>query len=91
VKTAVRGLLKGMRASDDFFKELDSLIARRCKQAIVRARGTGGRYNSGKTISRMFVRSPHHHIIWVLTTRRPRSANLDPSFFQQFNRFPGAA
>jgi hypothetical protein len=41
VKTAVRGLLKEMRASDDFFKELDALIARRCKRAIERAKGNG--------------------------------------------------
>lgn len=41
VKTAVRTLIKGMRASDDFFKELDALIVRRCKRAIVRAKGNG--------------------------------------------------
>jgi hypothetical protein len=29
------------RASNDFFKELDSLIVRRCKRAIERARGNG--------------------------------------------------
>ncbi len=41
VKSAVRGLLKGMRASEDFFQELDALIARRCKRAIERAKGNG--------------------------------------------------
>ena len=39
VKTAVRGLIKGMRASEDFFTELNALIARRCKRAIERAKG----------------------------------------------------
>ena len=41
VKSAVRGLIKGMRASEDFFKELDLLIARRCKRAMDRAKGNG--------------------------------------------------
>ncbi len=41
VKSAVRNLLKGMRASGDFFKELDALIVRRCKRAIERAKGNG--------------------------------------------------
>jgi histone H3/H4 len=41
VKSAVRGLLKGMRASEDFFKEIDALIARRCKRAIERAKANG--------------------------------------------------
>lgn len=41
VKSAVRSLLKGMRASEDFFKELDALIQRRCKRAIERARANG--------------------------------------------------
>ncbi len=41
VKSAVRGQLKGMRASNDFFKELDALVARRCKRAIERAKGNG--------------------------------------------------
>ena len=39
VKSAVRELLKGMRVSDDFFKGLDALIARRCKRAVERAKG----------------------------------------------------
>jgi len=41
VKSAVRGLIKGMRASDDFFKGLDALVARRCKRAVERAKGNG--------------------------------------------------
>ncbi len=41
VKSAVRGAIKGMRASGDFFKELDALVARRCKRAIERAKGNG--------------------------------------------------
>jgi len=41
VKSAVRDLIKGMRASDDFFKELDALIVRRCKRAVERAKGNG--------------------------------------------------
>lgn len=41
VKSAVRNLIKGMRASEDFFKELDALIARRAKRAIERAKGNG--------------------------------------------------
>lgn len=41
VKSAVRGLIKGMRASDDFFKGLDALVTRRCKRAIERAKGNG--------------------------------------------------
>lgn len=41
VKSAVRGLIKGMRASEDFFTELDALITRRCKRAIQRAQANG--------------------------------------------------
>jgi len=41
VKTAVRGLIKGMRISEDFFKELDLLVTRRCKRAVERAKGNG--------------------------------------------------
>ncbi len=41
VKSAVRGLIKGMRASEDFFKELDALIQRRCKRAKQRAKENG--------------------------------------------------
>jgi len=41
VKSAVRSSIKGMRASGDFFKELDALIARRCKRAIERAKANG--------------------------------------------------
>jgi hypothetical protein len=41
VKSAVRGLMKGMRASGDFFKELDALIVRRVKRASERAKGNG--------------------------------------------------
>jgi len=41
VKSAVRGLIKGMRASGDFFKELDALIVRRCNVAMKRAKGNG--------------------------------------------------
>jgi hypothetical protein len=41
VKSAVRGLIKGMRVSGDFFKGLDALIARRCKRAVERAKGNG--------------------------------------------------
>ncbi len=41
VKSAVRGQLKGMRASGDFFKELDALIQRRVKRAIERAKDNG--------------------------------------------------
>lgn len=41
VKSTVRGLIKGMRASGDFFKELDELIKRRCKRAIERAKANG--------------------------------------------------
>jgi histone H3/H4 len=41
VKSAVRGLIKGMRVSDDFFRELDALVARRCKRAVERAKGNG--------------------------------------------------
>jgi len=41
VKSAVRGKLKGMRASQDFFKELDGVIARKLEVAIKRAKGNG--------------------------------------------------
>ncbi|MBA7612671.1 hypothetical protein ES703_19907 [subsurface metagenome] len=41
VKSAVRGLIKGMRASGDFFDELDALIKRRCALAIKRAKANG--------------------------------------------------
>lgn len=41
VKSTVRGLIKGMRVSGDFFKELDALIQRRCKRAKERAKGNG--------------------------------------------------
>lgn len=41
VKSAVRGKLKGMRASQDFFKELDNVIARKLEVAIKRAKGNG--------------------------------------------------
>jgi hypothetical protein len=41
VKSAVRGLLKGMRVSENFFDELDALIKRRCAVAIKRAKGNG--------------------------------------------------
>ena len=41
VKSAVRALLKEMRVSGDFFKELDALVTRRCKRAVERAKGNG--------------------------------------------------
>ncbi|MBU5557971.1 MAG: DUF1931 domain-containing protein [Candidatus Aenigmatarchaeota archaeon] len=41
VKSAVRAKLKGMRASGDFFKELDNVIARKLEMAIKRAKGNG--------------------------------------------------
>ncbi len=41
VKSAVRGLIKGMRASGDFFDKLDALIKRRCALAIKRAKANG--------------------------------------------------
>ena len=41
VKTAVRGLIKGMRASDDFFKGLDLVVAAKVKKAIERAKANG--------------------------------------------------
>jgi hypothetical protein len=41
VKSAVRGKMKGMRASEDFFKELDGVIARKVELAIKRAKGNG--------------------------------------------------
>lgn len=41
VKSAVRGLIKGMRASDDFFKALDAMVAASVKKATERAKGNG--------------------------------------------------
>jgi len=41
VKSAVRGLIKGMRASDDFFKTLDAVVAAKVKKATERAKGNG--------------------------------------------------
>jgi len=41
VKSAVRGLIKGMRASDDFFKGMDAVVAAKVKKAIERAKGNG--------------------------------------------------
>jgi histone H3/H4 len=41
VKAAVRGLLKGMRASEDFFKGLDALVAESVKKARERAKANG--------------------------------------------------
>ncbi len=41
VKSAVRDLIKGMRAGEDFFKELDALVARKVKRATERAKGNG--------------------------------------------------
>ena len=41
VKSAVRGLLKGMRASEDFFTALDALVADAVKNAIKRAKANG--------------------------------------------------
>lgn len=41
VKSAVRTLIKGMRASDDFFKQLDASVAAMCKKAVERAKGNG--------------------------------------------------
>ncbi len=41
VKSAVRSQLKGMRASGDFFKELDNKVAWKLKRAIERAKANG--------------------------------------------------
>ncbi len=41
VKSAVRGALKGMRASGDFFKALDKHVAEELSRAIARAKGNG--------------------------------------------------
>ncbi len=41
VKSAVRGLLKGMRASEDFFTSLDTTVGMKVKKAIERAKGNG--------------------------------------------------
>lgn len=41
VKSAVRNLLKGVRASGDFFTALDNLVAESCKKAIARAKANG--------------------------------------------------
>lgn len=41
VKSAIRGLLKGMRASGDFFKEMDNKVQWKVKRAIERAKANG--------------------------------------------------
>ena len=41
VKSAIRKQLKGMRASGDFFKELDKYVACSVTEAIARAKGNG--------------------------------------------------
>ncbi len=41
VKSMVRKLLKGMRASEDFFTSLDALVADQVKKAIQRAKANG--------------------------------------------------
>ncbi len=41
VKSAIRNMMKGMRASNDFFKALDSEVAANVKKAISRAKGNG--------------------------------------------------
>ena len=41
VKSAVRNRLKGMRASGDFFKALDKLLADELARAIARAKANG--------------------------------------------------
>jgi len=41
VKSAVRGMMKGMRAGGDFFKELDNKISWKVKRAIERAKANG--------------------------------------------------
>jgi histone H3/H4 len=41
VKSAVRGLLKGMRVSEDFWKELDERVKWKVTRAIARAKANG--------------------------------------------------
>jgi histone H3/H4 len=41
VKSAVRALLKGMRASEDFFKALDERVQWKVKRALERAKANG--------------------------------------------------
>jgi histone H3/H4 len=41
VKSAVRNLLKGMRASEDFWKALDGAVTAEVKKAIERAKANG--------------------------------------------------
>ena len=41
VKSAVRGALKGMRASGDFFKALDESVHHKLKRATDRGKGNG--------------------------------------------------
>ncbi|RLI96745.1 MAG: DUF1931 domain-containing protein [Candidatus Aenigmatarchaeota archaeon] len=45
VKSAVRGLLKGMRASEDFFDALNEAVANLVSCAVARAKG-----NKRKTV-----------------------------------------
>lgn len=41
VKSAVKGLLKGMRVGGDFWKELDNRISWKVKRAVERAKSNG--------------------------------------------------
>lgn len=41
VKSAVRSQLKGMRASQDFFKSLDTAVGDMVKEAVSRAKENG--------------------------------------------------
>ncbi|MEM5853254.1 MAG: DUF1931 domain-containing protein [Candidatus Aenigmatarchaeota archaeon] len=41
VKSAVRNLLKGMRASEDFWKAVDAEVSAAVKKAIERAKANG--------------------------------------------------
>jgi len=41
VKSAVKGLAKGMRIGGDFWKELDNKISWKVKRAIERSKGNG--------------------------------------------------
>jgi histone H3/H4 len=41
VKSAVKGLLKGMRVGGDFWKELDNRISWKVKRAVERAKANG--------------------------------------------------
>jgi histone H3/H4 len=41
VKSAVRALIKGMRVSDDFWKELDERIKWKVTRAVARAKANG--------------------------------------------------